>query len=91
MVWNLGSIVVNGALRLGSPTCRLQSHITFLFHTVNGLSTFSFGIRVPPGGNLSMHGALYTPTWTRVSQSVATGATKIVLQVPARGRLVPGS
>ncbi|RMZ52666.1 hypothetical protein APUTEX25_000785, partial [Auxenochlorella protothecoides] len=80
LVWNLGSIDVYGALRGGSATCRLNSRLTFLFHTVNGISTFLFGIRVRPGGTIQLHGALYTPTWTRLGASITPGSTQVTLK-----------
>lgn len=80
-MWNLGSIDVYGALRGGSATCRLNSRLTFLFHTVNGISTFLFGIRVRPGGTIQLHGALYTPTWTRLGASITPGSTQVTLKV----------
>lgn len=78
---NVGSFAVYGALRMGSPTCRLVSKLTFLFHAASGLNTYNYGIWVYGGGVLAVHGALYTPTWTRIAASVPVGSTTISLQV----------
>lgn len=46
MALDVGSIVVLGALRVGSPTCRLTSRITFTFHRVPGIDPFNM-VRQP--------------------------------------------
>ena len=55
MAIDVGSIIVYGALRAGSPTCRLGSHITLTFHPVAGIDPFNMvgglrGIRSPGSG-----------------------------------------
>ncbi len=49
MALEVGSIVVYGTLRAGSPTCRLTSRLTFTFHPVAGIDPFNMvGWTLPP-------------------------------------------
>lgn len=46
MAIDVGSIMVSGALRAGSPDCRLTSRITLTFHPVSGVDIYNM---VGPG------------------------------------------
>jgi len=82
-------VTVAGALRLGSPTCRLDSHIEIVFDTdedvddpgvradIHGRA--GLGIVVEPGGRLDIFGRLYQPTWTRLSATASASSTTIAL------------
>lgn len=85
-------VQVAGALRLGSPTCRLQQRIEFVFDTDENVAEadvrqaiferHGLGIVVEPGGVLEVFGKLYQPTWTRLDETAAAGATRIKLAEP---------
>lgn len=80
-------VMVHGALRLGSPTCRLQSNIEFEFDTDEPMPNsaaviaerMGLGIMVAETGVLDMFGRLYQPTWTRLAATASAGASALSL------------
>jgi len=77
---------VYGALRAGAPTCRLRNLISITLHgqraaqpTNPAPSPWVKGIFVE-NGTLSLHGALYTPTWTRLAATANLGDTILLVQ-----------
>lgn len=74
-------VMVHGALRLGSPTCRLQSNIVFEFDTDEPfpasksaiVDRMGLGIMVAETGALDAFGRLYQPTWTRLAATADAG------------------
>eukprot|EP00887_Chlorella_sp_A99_P004850 scaffold4.g4850.t1 len=80
MAIDLGSVLVDGALRAGSPTCRLASRLTLTFHPQQGVDPSQMGIVVRRGGTLELHGKLFTPTWTRLAATALAGASSLALQ-----------
>lgn len=85
-------VTVTGALRLGSPTCRLQKHVEFVFDTDEDVTKpdvrgaiydrMGLGIVVDSGGRLDVFGKLYQPTWTRLAATANKGATSLTLAEP---------
>ncbi|KAI7839068.1 hypothetical protein COHA_007210 [Chlorella ohadii] len=84
MAIDVGSIMVSGALRAGGPDCRLASRITVTFHPQPGVDVYNMAIWVQKGGELDLHGKLFTPTWTRLAQTANAGASSLQLQDPVR-------
>lgn len=80
-------IRVLGALRAGSPTCRLDSRVVLTLHgarpadkaTRDALPSWTKGISVE-GGTLELHGKLYQSTWARLAHTVAPGDEVLFLQ-----------
>ncbi len=84
---NVKSIFVQGAFRIGSPTCRLDSSITITFHgnktTDNTICDNGCGAKgIVANGTLDIHGYQYHPTWTRLAATVWPGDDRIYLQDP---------
>ena len=83
-------MVVSGALRAGSESCRLQSTIQMTLHgndPSGGLDRPA--LRLAPSfkgiyvtGTLELHGHLYHRTWTRLAAPIHQGDTSILLQHP---------
>jgi hypothetical protein len=76
-------IVVQGALRMGSTTCRLRNKISITLHGSRGAQTlpaaeYVKGIYVT--GQIDVHGAQYFPTWTRLALTAAAGDTRLFIQ-----------
>ena len=76
---------MDGALRAGSETCRLQSRLTITLHgsrpvdaSTTARSASEKGIHVT--GVLELHGKRYFRTWTRLAAPVVPGQTVIWLQ-----------
>jgi len=85
------SIIVQGALIAGSPTCRLRGAINITLvgrrptplHLVSTTSDpYLKGIVVEDSGVLDLHGERYTPTWTRLGSTALSGDTWLFLQQP---------
>ncbi|MBX3222131.1 MAG: hypothetical protein KF795_16555 [Labilithrix sp.] len=82
-------IEVAGAMRLGSPTCRLQSDIRFEFDTDEDVSSagvrsaiydrMGLGIMVDSMGVLDVFGTRHQPTWTRLAATANAGTRQLVL------------
>ncbi|KAI9015919.1 G8 domain-containing protein [Hyaloraphidium curvatum] len=77
---------VLGALRAGAPGCRLRSRISVTLHGARSDQPVSpapdpwvKGIHVD-NGSLSLHGTLYTPTWTRLAATARAGDTVLLVQ-----------
>jgi hypothetical protein len=83
-------IMVDGALRLGSPTCRLENAIVFEFDTEESMPAskpaiigrMGLGIMVSETGVLDLFGHLHQPTWTRLAATAAAGASVLSLAEP---------
>ena len=90
--FRMTDVMVDGALRLGSASCRLESAIRFEFDTDEDVGAaavrsaiydrMGLGIMVGPSGVLEMFGHLYQPTWTRLAATASAGATELVLAEP---------
>ncbi|KAI9015632.1 hypothetical protein DFJ74DRAFT_732320 [Hyaloraphidium curvatum] len=77
---------VLGALRAGGPRCRLRSRVSITLHgSRNAQPLFPVpdpsvkGIHVD-NGSISVHGTLYTPTWTRLAATARAGDTVLLIQ-----------
>lgn len=77
---------VFGALRAGAPTCRLRNKVSITLHgarsdqvTNPAPSPWVKGIYVA-NGTLSLHGTLFTPTWTRLAATAKAGDTVLLVQ-----------
>eukprot|EP00516_Mucochytrium_quahogii_P000058 CAMPEP_0203756312 /NCGR_PEP_ID=MMETSP0098-20131031/9613_1 /ASSEMBLY_ACC=CAM_ASM_000208 /TAXON_ID=96639 /ORGANISM=" , Strain NY0313808BC1" /LENGTH=1013 /DNA_ID=CAMNT_0050648141 /DNA_START=114 /DNA_END=3155 /DNA_ORIENTATION=+ len=80
---NVLGIVVQGKLSIGSSSCRLRSKIRIILHgkrTERDLGGWYKGIHVVQKGVLDIHGAHFSPTWTRLSRPAKPGDTLIHLQ-----------
>lgn len=83
-------VMVDGALRLGSPSCRLESKIVFEFDTEEPMPSsqpaifarMGLGIMVSETGVLDVFGHLHQPTWTRLAATAAVGASVLELAEP---------
>jgi hypothetical protein len=78
---------VNGALRAGSETCRIEKNIKINLHgsrpqdISNNAKPVNYkGIAVTGNGLLELHGKRYFRTWTRLADTVSPGSNKILLQ-----------
>ena len=79
-------IAVHGALRAGSPSCRLDTQVTITLHgtrpssraVLDAQPRTSKGIHVT--GTLDLHGYQYHRTWTRLAKTVRPGDTSVTLQ-----------
>ncbi|KAG2489710.1 hypothetical protein HYH03_011817 [Edaphochlamys debaryana] len=76
----LTSLLVHGALTMGSPTCRLAARISITFMPGATVPASQMVLRGLNGSRVDMHGALYTPTWTRLAQTAANGSSSVVLR-----------
>lgn len=72
---------VDGALRIGSSTCRLFSQIQVIFtgSIVPGGSS-EFGLLAQPGSTIDIFGVQFAPTWTRLRVTALPGSDRIYLQ-----------
>ncbi len=81
-------IVVEGALKAGSATCRLLHPVTITLHgtrpstraALDALPSHSKGIFVT--GTLELFGQRFHRTWTRLARPVQAGDTMVMLQRP---------
>lgn len=79
-------ILIEGAFRAGSPTCRLLSgaiSITLHGERPASGSTIAFtykGIVVQEAGTLALHGTPYYQTWSRLAATGTEGESTIFLQ-----------
>ncbi|MBL8916736.1 MAG: hypothetical protein JNM17_38900, partial [Archangium sp.] len=79
---------VLGAFRLGSPTCRLDSAISFVFDTdeavgdagVRAAIAAREGLGLVVDGEFEAFGKLYQPTWTRLGSTTLPNSTSITVQ-----------
>ncbi|KAK9805518.1 hypothetical protein WJX72_002989 [[Myrmecia] bisecta] len=77
---NVGVIYIHGSLRMGGPACRMTSRVTITFPASKTLKPLYQGIFLQEGGQLDIHGKLFTPTWTRLAKTANPGDTVISLQ-----------
>ncbi|HEY0469378.1 MAG TPA: DNRLRE domain-containing protein, partial [Polyangiaceae bacterium] len=87
--FRISDVLIDGALRLGSATCRLESAIRFEFDTDEDVSRpavrsaiydrMGLGIMVGPSGVLEMFGHLQQPTWTRLAATASAGNSQLLL------------
>ena len=83
----ISGMTVNGAVQIGSSTCRLRSKITLTLHGTRPFSTADVSY-VPPDyvkgiavtGTFDVHGALYTATWSRLASSARANSEWLFLQ-----------
>ena len=76
-------VVVQGALRAGSGTCRLDGAVTITLHGARPgtqVDSWHKGVVVEGAGVLGLHGKQFFHTWTRLARSVAAGDMAILLQ-----------
>ena len=81
-------IIVHGALRAGSSSCRLATRVTITLRgtrpatraALDALPEHAKGIHAT--GTLELHGQLYHRTWTRLARPVQPGDTTVWLQAP---------
>ncbi len=80
-------IRVNGALYIGSDTCRLYSHIRLVFHGSKDESSLSLADTSMPSkgivavdGTVDIHGKQFHPTWDRLAATAEEGDDVIILQ-----------
>lgn len=90
------SISVQGSLAAGSPSCRLRGFVTITLTGVRpgvasgNVSQAQLAILNAPAeakglvvdGTLDLHGAQYTPTWTRLATTARAGDSLVWLQEP---------
>jgi hypothetical protein len=89
-------LYVDGALRMGSATCRLESAFHVEWDTDEDVSSpavrqtiynrMGLGLMVGPNGVLDLFGHLYQPTWTRLHATAAAGASQLSLAEPVDWR-----
>lgn len=86
----VSSILVRGALRIGSPNCRVGSRILIEMPPRYGeVPNYQYGI-IADSGEVDMHGAnLFGSSWTRLGATANAGATTITVQADVGGWL-PG-
>lgn len=82
-------VMVRGALRIGSPTCRMQSDITVTFDTDEQVDQsgvrkdiydrMGLGIMVDHVGTFEAFGRLFQPTWTRLASTAVPNTTQLQL------------
>ncbi len=70
------SILVRGALRIGSELCWLGAVIQIVMPPNNQVSNLEYGI-IADKGQVDIHGASNGPLWTRLAKSVAAGDSSI--------------
>jgi hypothetical protein len=78
---SVGSIYVDGRLRIGDQKCRLKSTITIQLSVVPGIYVQDKAIQISTLGQLDIWGTLYYPTWTRLAATTYAGATTVQVQV----------
>jgi len=91
ITFRVSSILVRGALRIGSPLCRVGSRILIeMPPRYSELPNNEYGI-IADVGEVDLHGAnTYGASWTRLSATANAGATSLSVQADVSGWL-PGS
>ena len=84
---DVSGIRVEGVMRAGSETCRLETPLTITLHgsrpvdiVTQGRENWYKGIAVT--GSLELHGKRYYRTWSRLARSVDAGDDLLLLQHP---------
>eukprot|EP01122_Echinamoeba_exundans_P006638 TRINITY_DN1906_c0_g1_i1.p1 TRINITY_DN1906_c0_g1~~TRINITY_DN1906_c0_g1_i1.p1 ORF type:complete len:1780 (+),score=203.21 TRINITY_DN1906_c0_g1_i1:139-5478(+) len=75
---NVVQLRVDGALRIGSPTCRLFSSIRIVFGQPKAPGRN--GLIAGPDATIEIFGAQFAPTWTRLSTTALPGTDRVYLQ-----------
>lgn len=84
----VSDIMVEGALRMGSETCRIDSNISVEFYTDPDESLDAVfkrhgkGIMVGSRGSIDVHGKLFHQSWTFLADTVKPGTNTLKLQKP---------
>ena len=80
-------VIVRGALRAGSATCRLESPVGITLHGARPATAAARAAQPPwfkgiyvEGGTLDLHGKHYHRTWARLARSVEPGDDVVLLQ-----------
>ncbi|MEW5305209.1 MAG: hypothetical protein WDW36_007766 [Sanguina aurantia] len=76
----VGAIYISGKMWIGGPLCRMASSITITFPPSYNVPSTDLGLQVRMGGSLDIHGAYFTPTWTRLSSTAQAGNNWVSLQ-----------
>lgn len=74
---------VQGALRIGSPTCRIRSKISITLvgsRTAQSLPTNEWVKGIYVTGEIDVHGVRFSPTWTRLARTLSPGNNVILVQ-----------
>ncbi|MBS2033044.1 MAG: G8 domain-containing protein [Deltaproteobacteria bacterium] len=87
--FRITDLMVEGTLRLGSETCRVQSQVEFVFDTDEDVADAGvqqaiyarqgLGLMADDGATVEIWGQLYQPTWTRLAATAAVGDTTLQL------------
>ena len=91
ITFKVSSILVFGALRIGSPACRVGSRILIEMRPrYSELPNREYGI-IADSGEVDLHGAnRFGSAWTRLSATANAGATTLSVQTDVSGWL-PGT
>jgi hypothetical protein len=78
-------IAVEGALRAGAESCRLEARVSIVLHGARPaggevVESWYKGIVVSGAGTLELHGKQFYHTWTRLARRVTAGDTTLLLQ-----------
>jgi hypothetical protein len=85
ITFDADGIIVTGKLTAGSETCRINTPVTITLH---GARPNGAVIKVPPPeykgisvtGQISLHGARFFRTWTRLALTINPGDSVLMLQ-----------
>lgn len=77
-VFMASSIIVNGKLRIGSPSCPSTAGVRIVLTGRRG-DGGSKSLEVRGTGQIDMHGEVYRPTWTRLARTADVNDTVLVL------------
>eukprot|EP00662_Eupelagonemidae_sp_cell21_P032518 gene32518-948_t len=87
ITWTVKGIVVEGALRVGAPTCRVQGPIKITFwgdktdpdSTLDGYGTKGIAAH-GAGAAVDLFGRRYFPSWSRLARPARAGDDRAYLQ-----------
>ncbi|KAG2447710.1 hypothetical protein HYH02_007170 [Chlamydomonas schloesseri] len=74
------TLLVQGNFSMGSATCRLQSAISITFAPAAGVATNMMALKGMNTSVVDMHGVLFTPTWTRLTQTASPGTRWVTVR-----------
>ena len=84
IAFSVKGIYVEGKLRIGAPTCRLQGPIDIRFYGSHGEDVLhgfgTKGLAVVGTGEVDIFGRRFAPTWTRLARKVESGDDRVYLQ-----------